>query len=249
MEARRSEIEWKSEPELRTPNSHLRPAERVFLLDSFWCYLPAEVDLPVNDLPAIRNGHVTFGSLNNFCKINRHVLDLWARLLGRVPDSRLLLLSPAGSHRQHVMEFLGRKGILPHRVEFQAPRPRREYLELYHRLDVALDPSPYAGHTTSLDALWMGVPVVTLAGSRAVSRAGLSQMSNLGLRELVASSGDEYLAIATGLSGDLPRLAELRRTLRSRMETSLLMNASEFTRQIEAAYRAMWQDWCATAAP
>jgi predicted O-linked N-acetylglucosamine transferase (SPINDLY family) len=132
-------------------------------------------------------------------------------------------------------------------VEFLTPRPRREYLELYHLLDIALDPFPYGGHTTSLDALWMGVPVVSLAGSRPVSRAGLSQLSNLGLSELVAFAEDEYLSIATGLAGDLPRLAELRRTLRSRMENSPLMDAPAFTRNIETAYRAMWQDWCATA--
>jgi predicted O-linked N-acetylglucosamine transferase (SPINDLY family) len=224
----------------------LHPASGVFLLDSFWCYLPSE-EVPLNDLPAKRNGHVTFGSLNNFCKINNHVLDLWSRLLERVPDSRLLMLSPVGNHRQHALDFFGRKGTLPQRVEFLTPRPRREYLELYHRLDVALDPFPYGGHTTSLDALWMGVPIVTLAGSQAVSRAGLSQLSNLELRELVAYSEEEYLTITTGLVGDLSRLAELRRTLRSRMETSPLMDAPGFTRQIEGAYRAMWQDWCGTA--
>jgi predicted O-linked N-acetylglucosamine transferase (SPINDLY family) len=219
----------------------------VFLLDSFWCYLPSETDLVVNDLPAKRDGCVTFGSLNNFGKINSLVIELWARLLGQVAGSRLVLLSPMGSHREHVLEIFGRKGIGPGRVEFLTPRPRREYLELYHLLDIALDPFPYGGHTTSLDALWMGVPVVSLAGSRPVSRAGLSQLSNLGLSELVAFAEDEYLSIATGLTGDLPRLAELRRTLRSRMENSPLMDAPAFTRNIETAYRAMWQDWCATA--
>jgi predicted O-linked N-acetylglucosamine transferase (SPINDLY family) len=224
----------------------LHPASRLHLLDSFWCYQPAEMDVPVNDLPAKANGYVTFGSFNNFCKINDRVLELWARLLERIPASCLLLLSPAGSHRQRALDFFGRKGIPPHRVEFLTPRPRREYLELYHRLDIVLDPFPYGGHTTSLDALWMGLPVVSLAGTQAVSRAGLSQLSNLGLHELVATSEDDYLTIATALAGDLSRLAELRRTLRARMTTSPLMNAWEFTRQIEAAYRTMWRDWCAT---
>jgi predicted O-linked N-acetylglucosamine transferase (SPINDLY family) len=110
---------------------------------------------------------------------------------------------------------------------------------------MVLDPFPYNGHTTSLDALWMGVPVVSLAGERAVSRAGLSQLTNLGLPELVSRTEDEYVAIATRLAGDLPRLAELRATLRSRMEASVLTDARHFARQIESAYRTMWRNWCA----
>ena len=137
------------------------------------------------------------------------------------------------------------EGVDAQRLEFLEPRPRAAYLELYHRLDIVLDPFPYNGHTTSLDALWMGVPVVSLAGQRAVSRAGLSQLTNLGLSELVAWTEDEYVEIATELAGDLPRLAELRATLRSRMEASVLMDAPHFARQIEAAYRTMWRHWCA----
>jgi len=101
---------------------------------------------------------VTFGSLNHFCKINESVLRLWARVLGRIKDSRLLLLTPPGSHRQRTIDVLKREGIEAHRVEFAAPRPRQAYLELHHRLDIILDPFPYNGHTTSLDALWMGLP-------------------------------------------------------------------------------------------
>ena len=111
------------------------------------------------------------------------------------------------------------------------------------------DPFPYNGHTTSLDALWMGVPVVSLAGQRAVSRAGLSQLTNLGLPELVAFSENEYVEIATRLAGDLPRLTELRRTLRARMESSVLMDAEQFARGIEAAYRTMWRQWCGQSGP
>jgi len=125
--------------------------------------------------------------------------------------------------------------------------PRKAYLELYHRLDIALDPFPYNGHGTSLDALWMGLPVVSLAGQHPVSRAGLSQLSNLGLPELVAFSEDDYVDIATQLAHNLPRLAELRRTLRPRMEASPLMDAPRFARNIEAAYRTMWQRWCKLA--
>jgi protein O-GlcNAc transferase len=243
MEDGRSEIGGASS-ELRSFISDLRPAEEVLFIDSFWCYDPCGMEVEVNALPAQDNGRVTFGSLNNFCKINEGILKVWARVLGRVKDSRLVLLSPLGSHRQRTWEFLEREGIAASRVEFVALHPRREYLELYHGLDIVLDPFPYGGHTTSLDALWMGVPVVSLAGERSVSRAGLSQLTHLGLRELVASSEDDYVGIAGQLAGDLPRLAELRRTLRPRMEASVLMDAPRFARQIEAAYRSVWRQWC-----
>jgi len=226
------------------PQTSNMPPEQVLLIDTFWCYDPCGVEVEVNASPAQESGRVTFGCLNNFCKINEPVLRLWARVLGTAPDSRLTLLSPVGSLRQRTLEVLQQEGIEPQRVEFVERGSRRAYLELYHRLDIALDPFPYNGHTTSLDALWMGVPVVSLAGAQSVSRAGWSQMSNLGLEELVAFSEDDYVRIATQLAQDLPRLTELRRALRPRMEASPLMDAPRFARNIEAAYRLMWQQWC-----
>jgi predicted O-linked N-acetylglucosamine transferase (SPINDLY family) len=200
--------------------------------------------MEVNSLPAVGAGKMTFGSLNNFCKINEPLLKLWAQVLHAVPDSCLVLLSLAGSHRAHSLEILQRAGIDARRVEFVDRCPPRAYLELYRRLDVVLDPFPYNGHTTSLDALWMGVPVVSLAGASRVSRGGASILGNLGLPELVAHSEDEYVRIAAELARDLPRLSDLRATLRARMESSVLMDAPRFARNIEAAYRAMWRDWC-----
>lgn len=219
--------------------------ERIFWIDSFWCYDPCGMEEEISGSPAKASGRVTFGSLNNYCKVNDPVLKLWARLLAKVEDSRLMILSPRGSHRQHAMSMFAAEGVAEDRIEFVEPCARGSYLKLYHRIDVALDPFPYNGHTTSLDALWMGVPVVSLSGERPVSRAGLSQLSNLGLRELIAFSEDEYVEIAMRLAHDIPRLDELRRTLRSRMEGSVLMDAPRFAHGIEAAYRAMWQQWCA----
>jgi predicted O-linked N-acetylglucosamine transferase (SPINDLY family) len=221
-----------------------RKHERIYLIDSFWCYDPCAMEVVVNELPAAKDGQIAFGSLNNFCKVNDLVLMLWARVLARVKGSRLILLSGLGSHRQRTVDFLAKHGVQPGQVEFVAPCPRKDYLELYHGVDIVLDPFPYGGHTTSLDALWMGVPVVSLAGDRAVSRAGVSILNNLGLPELVTFSEDDYVKTAVKLAKDLPRLAELRRTLRSRMANSVLMDAPHFARQIEAAYRAMWRDWC-----
>ena len=128
-------------------------------------------------------------------------------------------------------------------MKFVETLPQREYLRLYHQFDIVLDTFPYNGNTTSLDALWMGVPVVSLAGETPVSRAGLSQLTKLGLRELIARSETEYVAIAEGLAGDLPRLAGLRASLRPRMLASPLMDADRFARNVEDAYRSMWKRW------
>jgi len=133
------------------------------------------------------------------------------------------------------------------RVEFVEFAPREQYLKRYHRIDIGLDTFPYNGHTTSLDSLWMGVPVVSMVGQRAVSRAGWSQSKNLGLaEELVGQRPQDFVRLAVGLAGDLPRLAELRSTLRQRMENSPLMDADRFARNVESAYRAMWRQWCQT---
>ncbi len=219
-------------------------AERSFRLpDCFWCYDPLTDQPPVNALPVAQSGQITFGCLNNFCKINDDVLEAWASVLRAVPNSKLLLLAPAGVSRTRVKTKLG---LTSQRVEFIAHQPRTDYLKEYHRIDLCLDTFPYNGHTTSLDALWMGVPVVSLSGATVVSRAGLSLMTNLGLPELVANNSTEFIRLAVGLAQDHTRLAGLRSTLRQRMTRSPLMAAGRFTRNVEHAYRTMWQAWCAS---
>jgi predicted O-linked N-acetylglucosamine transferase (SPINDLY family) len=237
-----------TDPYLDPPglNDRFYSETSIRLPDSFWCYDSLVTELAVNALPAQSQGHVTFGCLNSFCKVNEKVLRLWAQVLKTVDRSRLMILCPEGSHRQPLLDMLQREGIDHDRIELIARRPRVQYLELYHRIDVGLDTFPYNGHTTSLDSFWMGVPVITLVGQTAVGRAGLSQLTNLGLPELIAQTPERYVQIATDLAGDLPRLAELRRTLRKRMEASPLMDAPRFARNIEAAYRQMWRNWCAT---
>jgi len=217
----------------------------VHLPETFWCYDPLEREIAVNAPPCVENGFVTFGCLNSFCKVNEQVLRLWARILKTVDRSRLIILCPEGSNRQSVMELFQSEGIHSDRIELAARRPRRQYLQLYHRIDVGLDTFPYNGHTTSLDSFWMGVPVVTLAGKTLVGRGGLSQLSNLGLTELIAQTPQQYVEIADHLAKDLNRLVEIRGTLRSRMESSPLMDAPRFARNMEAAYREMWRNWCA----
>ena len=218
--------------------------ESLRLPDTFWCYEPPADGPPVDALPAMESGAITFGCLNNFCKVNDGCLSLWAEVLRAVPQSRLVLRAPPGRARDHLLVVLERGGIAADRVEFVDTRRRPEYLKLYHRIDLALDPLPYNGHTTSLDAFWMGVPTLTMVGQTVVGRAGWSQLCNLGLRELAAETPGQLVAIAARLAGDLPGLAELRGTLRRRISQSPLMDAPRFARGVEQAYRQIWGRWC-----
>jgi len=218
--------------------------ESIRLPDTFWCYDPLTDQPPVNALPALENGFITFGCLNNFCKVNDGCLALWAQVLRAVPQSRLLLLAPRGQRREHVLARFQQEGIVAPRVEFADKQPRLEYLKLYQRIDLGLDPLPYNGHTTTLDAFWMGVPTLTLLGQTVVGRAGWSQLCNLDLEEMAAETPEQYVALAARLAGDLPRLEELRGTLRQRMLRSPLMDANRFARHMEQAYRWMWHRWC-----
>jgi predicted O-linked N-acetylglucosamine transferase (SPINDLY family) len=219
--------------------------ESVRLADTFWCYNPLSEPVPITPLPALENGYVTFGCLNNFCKLNDGVLTVWARVLQAVDGSRLMILAPESPHRQRIFGLFEQAGVAPERVTFVAEQPRPQYLELYQRIDLGLDTFPYNGHTTSLDGLWMGVPTVTLVGQTVVGRAGWSQLSNLGLQELAAQTHEQYVRLAADLAGDWPRLAELRASLRGRLQASPLMDAPRFARHVEAAYRQMWRSWCA----
>jgi predicted O-linked N-acetylglucosamine transferase (SPINDLY family) len=218
--------------------------QSVRLPETYWCYRPPIETPPVNALPALEAGRVTFGSLNNFCKVTAPVLAAWSRLLHAVPESRLLLHTSAGSHRDELGRGLAGQGILAERLAFVDFLPLADYFGAYGRIDVALDPFPYSGGTTTCDALWMGVPVVSLEGKTAVGRGGMSILSNVGLPELVAHDSEQYVQIAAELARDLSRLGQLRATLRDRMRASPLMNAPRFARNIEAAYRDMWQCWC-----
>jgi protein O-GlcNAc transferase len=219
--------------------------ESIRLPDTFWCYDPLSPEPAVNDLPALTTGHITFGSLNNFCKFNDGTLDLFARILHAVPRSRLMLFVSEGSHRDRTRDFFVQRGIAADRLTFVPRQSRRRYLEQYHHIDIGLDTLPYNGHTTSLDAFWMGVPVATLVGQTVVGRAGLSQLTNLDLTDLITYTTDQYLDALVKLSSDLPRLSYLRSTLRSRLQNSPLMNALLFTNNIENTYRTLWQRWCA----
>jgi len=221
----------------------------VRLPQTFWCYDPLTEGLAVSSLPAASGAPFTFGCLNNPAKASDHALALWAGALAAVPVSRLLVLEPQGVSRSDLIARYAAHGMDPSRVSFIARQPRRAYLETYHRIDLALDSFPCNGHTTSLDAFWMGVPVVTRAGRSAISRGGTSIAGNLGLPELVACADDEFVRVAHAFARDLPRLAALRGTMRTCMEASALMDAPRFAADVERAYRQMWREYCVSAFP
>jgi predicted O-linked N-acetylglucosamine transferase (SPINDLY family) len=202
----------------------------------------------VNDLPARRTGCITFGCFNALPKITLPLVKLWSEILLAVPGSRLVLknhsLLDAGT-RQRVQALLGNAGIDPGRTELNAYVPSLDgHLASYGRVDIALDTFPYHGTTTTCEALWMGVPVVTLAGQLHASRVGLSLLNNVGLPELIASTPAEYVQIAAALALDVQRLAVLRGTLRHVMQRSPLLDAPRFASNVESAYRRMWRNWC-----
>ena len=216
----------------------------VRLSPSAWCYQPghsAKVGLRLD-------GPITFGCFNNFAKVTEQMLLLWARILQGVPQSRLLLKALGlgdESARQRVRQTLGKMGIAPECLELRGNEPlHHAHLALYHRVDIALDTYPYHGTTTTCEALWMGVPVITLAGKTHASRVGASLLNNVGLPDLVATTPEDYVQRAIALATDPPRLAGLRQDMRPRMQASSLMDAALFTRNVEAAYRKMWRAWC-----
>jgi protein O-GlcNAc transferase len=238
-----------SDPRLDPPQFDRHYRERTLRLDdSFWCYDPLTEPLPITPLPAERRGHLTLGCLNNPCKLTERTLDLWEGVLRALPTARLELLAPPGRQRARLLERLGARGVAAARVSFVEFRPRAQYLREYQDIDFGLDTFPYNGHTTSLDALWMGVPIVTRVGGTSVGRGGLSQLHHLGLRHLAAESDEAFVAAARDLASDLPRLAALRADLRARMARSPLMDAERFARSIERAYRLAWRAHCASPA-
>jgi predicted O-linked N-acetylglucosamine transferase (SPINDLY family) len=237
-----------SDPRLDPPGFDSHYAEKTIRLsDAFWCYDPLASEPVVNELPALLNGHITFGCLNNPCKLTDHTIRMWAGAMNALPTARLMLLMSEGSHRKILLDRLDRAGIPPGRVEFANYEPRSKYLQRYHVIDIGLDTFPYNGHTTSLDSFWMGVPVVTRIGPTCVGRAGLCQLHQLRLGDLAADTDSAFVEIAVKLANDLPRLAELRRTLRGKMEGSPLMDAPRFARHIEAVYRKVFTGPAASA--
>jgi predicted O-linked N-acetylglucosamine transferase (SPINDLY family) len=222
--------------------------ERVARLpNAYLCFSPPEYKIEPGPLPALAAGKVTFGCFNNPSKLTDGVIACWSRLLHALPEAQLYVkYKPFGDAavRQRYLAQFASRGIAPERVRFSGRSPRNELLTAYREVDIGLDPFPYNGGITTLESLWMGVPVVTLRGDHFVSRVGDSLMTNAGLVEYIAATEDEYIAKALGLASDLPRLAELRGRLRAQLLASPLCDGRGYTRDMENVYREIWTTWC-----
>jgi len=222
--------------------------ELLRLPDTFLCYLPDVNSPDICDLPALKCGYITFGSFNNFAKISSNAFKIWSEILKAVPNSRLIIKAKSLSERMtcdSVKDIFIQNGTDPDRIELLSwVLSPREHLETYNRVDIGLDTFPYNGTTTTCEALWMGVPVITLAGNTHVSRVGVSLLSNIGLSELVAKTYDEYIELAANLAMDINKLQFYRKNSRDMMAKSALCDVKRFIVNLENCYRDVWRNWC-----
>ncbi|HYC13384.1 MAG TPA: hypothetical protein VEC75_03990, partial [Stellaceae bacterium] len=227
----------------------LHTEELVRLPGGFLCYRPPAGTSPVAPAPVLARGHVTFGSFNNIAKVTPETIETWSDILHAIPTAGLILkgklLADAAVRSRFLQQFLAR-GIAAERITLRPLVSEMiEHLRLYNEVDIGLDPFPYNGTTTTCEAFYMGVPVLSLIGDRHAGRVGLTLLSQVGLAHLAATDRSEYVRNAVGLASDIAALAELRQKLRARLQDSTLMDAPRFARVFEAALRDMWRRWCA----
>ncbi len=211
----------------------------------FWAPEPLPAPSP---LPALSRGYFTFGSFNRLDKIQDPVVRTWAKILNAVPSSRILVKNrrfrdPA--QRSRILDLFAVDGIAPERVEFLPATTRVDHFLAYHRVDLALDTFPHGGGMTTLDALWMGVPVVTSLGRTISSRLAAASMTAAGLTDFVASDLNDYVHLAVAKASNQPALAGLRAALRERMDGCAFGDPVCYARAVEARYRQIWHRWCA----
>lgn len=218
--------------------------------DSYLCWSPPEHDVPVGPLPAERNGFVTFGSFNNIGKLSDRTVALWAQVLDAVPTSRLLLKAgPLGdpATAEAVRDRFAGRGIGAERMVLAGRvADAAGHLATYGEVDIGLDPVPYNGTTTTAEALWMGVPVLTLRGDRFIAHVGESMLATVGLPQWVAADAADFVRKAADFAADRVALTALRAGLRAQLLSSPLCDGPRFARHLEAAWRGMWQAWCAS---
>jgi protein O-GlcNAc transferase len=221
-----------------------RYRERLLRLPhSLWCFQPPGPAEPMREAREL--GPVTFGSMNNVVKLQPPLIVLWARILRDAPHSRLVLATiPAGVARQHLLDVFAAHGVAADRITFYNRLPQERFRALHREIDLALDSFPCNGGGTTCESLWLGVPVLTLRGELFQSRAGYSLLSAVGLGELVAYNGDEYVAKAVALARDPDRLRRLRATLAVQFPRSPLVDGNGFVRNLEVLYRQAWREWC-----
>ncbi len=227
-------------------------AEEVVDLPCILSYEPPEYMPEVGPLPSLDGKPFTFGCLNRLEKVSDKVMAVWGRLLKAAPQALLLLKDPAledAATREHVLHRLAGVSVASERVRLLGRSPHAEHLKIFHQVDVALDPFPQGGGVSTAEALYMGVPVVTLQGSTVASRISASILTGAQMEAWVAHSAEEYAEIALRMTRDAPRLAQLRQNLRERMTKSAVGDLARYTAAVEQAYRSMWRRWCAKFSP
>ncbi len=248
-----AEMDWMITDRWETPEGfeHFYQEKLLRMPDGYVCYSPPPYAPDVVPLPALSRGQVTFGCFNNTAKITPVVIATWARVLQAVPGSRLVLKAHQFGEAATCARFhsaFAAQGIAPERIELRAGSPHRQLLSQYNEIDVVLDPFPYSGGLTTCEALWMGVPTVSVPGETFASRHSASHMSNAGLQDWVVADLDAYVARAVAAVSDLPGLATLRAGLREQVRTSPLCDAPRFGRNLGTALRHTWRAWCAEQA-
>ena len=240
------------DPYVTPPEDDNQFTEKVWRLpETRWCFTPPDVDIEVSEPPAVNHGYVTFGCFNNATKVNDEVMALWTKILNAIPNSRLLLKAKQFRDqmaRESIIQRFAAHGIDSKRISLEESEDRQKYFAAYNKIDIALDPFPFTGGTTSVESLWMGVPLVTLAGDSLISRQGVGVLMNAGLLDWIANDEEEYLAKTVLFASDLGKLAMLRAGLREQVLVSPLFNAPRFAQNIEDALWAMWNQWSHSSA-
>jgi protein O-GlcNAc transferase len=245
-----AEMDWFVTDRWETPDGFepLYSEKLLRLPDGYVCYSPPPNAPDVVALSALKNGFVTFGCFNNLAKITPRVIETWATILHRVPEARMILKTHQFSDTPTAARIRGdfaALGIASDRIELRGSSAHRVFMGEYGDVDIVLDPFPYSGGLTTCEALWMGVPTITLPGEIFASRHSASHLSNAGLSDWVSGSVDEYVEMAVARAADLPALASLRAKLREQVRRSPLCDAPRFGRSLGAGLRYAWQAWCA----
>jgi protein O-GlcNAc transferase len=237
-----------ADPTLVLPHERALFAERVVDLPNFLGYWTPDPIAEPRALSALERGYVTFSSFNRFDKIQEPVLTAWGRILNALPGARLVLKEGRtcvdAIQRERMTSVFATAGVAAERLTFLGALSRSGHFDAYHDIDIALDPFPHGGGMTTLDALWMGVPVVTFAGQTVSSRLASATLSALELKDYVGRDRDAYVDLAIAKASDLPALARLRPTLRGRIADSAFGDPARYTSAVETAYRKMWRRWC-----
>jgi predicted O-linked N-acetylglucosamine transferase (SPINDLY family) len=234
------------DPHVLPPGSEAYYTEKIWRLpDSYLCFTPPKNAGAVGPLPMDARGYVTFGCFNHLMKMNDTVVEVWARILRAVPNSRLFLKAKQldeSAAREATLKRFANAGVDPERLILEGRSPRNEYLAAYHRVDIALSPFPYPGGTTSVEGLWMGVPVLCRRGDRFLSNICASMLRSAGLADWIAEDNDDYVSKAIAFANDPSRLASLRTRLRDALIASPLTDPARFARHLQAAFEAMWRE-------